>query len=89
MPQVGNLTAAAYAILRIWLHSKIANFHLESRVCEMRYVCNPHVACLAFVFSKGRLAMPRVRHGFQGTPRSLFRADVVGLVWVARKRRIC
>ena len=49
MPRVGNLTAAAYAILRIWLHSKIANFHLESRVCEMRYVDWPYRASPYFI----------------------------------------
>ena len=27
-----------------------------------------HVACLIFVYTDGRLAMPRVRHGFKGTP---------------------
>ena len=51
----------------------------------MRYVCNSHVACLSFVFFTGRLVVPRVRHGMTGTPRFLFRVDVVGLVRVTRK----
>ena len=36
----------------------------------MRHVCKSRVACLQFVFSIGRLAMPREEHGFIGTPRS-------------------
>jgi adenine-specific DNA-methyltransferase len=36
------------------------------------------------VFFAGRLAMPLVRHGFQGTPRSLFRASATGLWRQAR-----
>ena len=36
----------------------------------MRYVCKSHVACLLFVFFAGRLAVPRLEHGFTGTPRS-------------------
>ena len=58
MPQVGNLTAATYAILRIWTQPKSPNFKSVVRICEMRYVCNPHVACLVFVFTERRLAMP-------------------------------
>ena len=51
MRGVGNLTRAAYAILRIWLHLGIANFSYKSRVCEMRYVVI-RVACLQFVFCR-------------------------------------
>ncbi len=36
----------------------------------MCHVCKSRVACLQFVFSIGRLAMPREEHGFTGTPRS-------------------
>ena len=45
----------------------------------MRYVWTTHVACLYFVFFTGRLVVPRVRHEYLGTPRSLFRADEVCL----------
>ena len=51
-------------------------------------MCNPHVACLVFVFFAGRLAMPLVRHGFQGTPRSFFRASATGLQRRARKESV-
>lgn len=39
----------------------------KSWVCEMRCVCNSHVACLVFVFFAGRLAMPLVRHASSKT----------------------
>ena len=49
-----------------------ANFQPKGRVCEMRHVCKSRVACLQFVFFGGRLAVPKVEHGFIGTPRSYF-----------------
>ena len=36
------------------------------------------VACLIFVCNYGRLAMPRLKHEFYGSPRSLFSASRYG-----------
>ena len=55
----------------------------------MRYVCNPHVACLVFVFSCGRLAMPLVRHGYLGTPRFFPRRSVNVHVKLERSKERC
>ncbi len=54
----------------------------------MRHVRNSHVACLISVFIEGRLAMPQMRHGFTGTPRSFSapHRDVPYLVEARRKR---
>ena len=43
-------------------------------------MCKSHVACLQSVFSYGRLAVPRSRHGFKGTPLLFSAPRVSGLV---------
>ena len=47
----GQPTLGSVRNLRIWLHPKIANFHLESRMCEVRRAVI-RATCLVFVFSK-------------------------------------
>jgi len=47
-----------YAFLRIWTQPKSPSFKSVVRICEMRYVCDSHVACLIFVFTERCLAMP-------------------------------
>jgi len=62
-----NVRNLAYLAL-----NEIANFFEWSRICRMRYVCNPHVACPLIRISFKAFGDACSRYGFEGTPRFSF-----------------